>query len=81
MDAQVSGTSTTPDEAYRFARGEEIGLSPSDAEGNPARKVRLERPLDFAAVTDHAEWMAETSLCLDRESPVFDTKSCLYECI
>ena len=76
MDAQVSGTSTTPDDAYRFARGEEIGLSPIDADGNPARKVRLERPLDFAAVTDHAEWMAETSLCLEQDSPVFDTQSC-----
>jgi hypothetical protein len=76
MDARVMGTTTTPDDAYRFARGEEIGLSPFAADGTPARKARLDRPLDFAAVTDHAEWMAETSLCTDSKSEVYDTKSC-----
>ena len=40
-----------PDEAYRFAKGETVMSSL----GKPAR---LETPLDFLAVTDHAETMA-----------------------
>ncbi|MEP3723093.1 MAG: DUF3604 domain-containing protein, partial [Parasphingorhabdus sp.] len=38
-----------PDEAYRFAQGEEV-----DAHGG--RKAKLERPLDFLMVSDHAEF-------------------------
>ena len=64
MDARIRGTSTTPDDAYRFARGERVGLSPFDEAGRPSRMAQIDRPLDFAAVTDHAEWMAENSLCL-----------------
>jgi hypothetical protein len=59
MDAWVLGTIVTPDDAYRFARGHEIGLPPYDAAGLRASTVRIERPLDFAAVTDHAEWLGE----------------------
>ncbi len=52
-----------PREAYRFAMGEAIGLPPLDAMGEPTRVVSLRRPLDFAAVTDHAEMLGETALC------------------
>ena len=76
MDARSLGTTTTPDDAYRYARGEAVALSPFDAGGNPDRVVRLGRPLDFAAVTDHAEWMAETAICRDPDSEVYDTRSC-----
>jgi hypothetical protein len=76
MDARIQGTTTTPADAYRFARGEEIGLSPFDAEGRPQRLARIDRPLDFAAVTDHAEWMAENALCTEEDSPVYETHSC-----
>jgi len=76
MDAWIEGTLVSPDDAYRFARGEPIGLPPYDAAGRPARTVRVERPLDFAAVTDHAEWLGEVTLCREPESPVYDTRSC-----
>jgi hypothetical protein len=76
MDAWVMGTIVTPDDAYRFARGEEIGLPPYDDAGRPAATARIERPLDFAAVTDHAEWLGEVRLCRDPESPVYATRSC-----
>ena len=76
MDARSLGTTTTPDDAYRYARGEAVALSPFDVEGNPDRVVRLGRPLDFAAVTDHAEWMAETAICRDPDSEVYDKRSC-----
>jgi hypothetical protein len=47
-DAGMIGTTLEPEDAYRFARGEEIITST----GQPARLVR---PLDFLVVSDHAE--------------------------
>ncbi|MGH0037931.1 MAG: DUF3604 domain-containing protein [Myxococcota bacterium] len=76
MDAWVQGTLTDPDAAYRFARGEEIGVPPYDASGRPASTLRIDRPLDFAAVTDHAEWLGEVGLCRDPGSAAYDTESC-----
>lgn len=49
-DAYITGTRATADQAYRFARGETVIVD----NGLP---VRLRRPLDFLAVTDHAEYM------------------------
>jgi hypothetical protein len=76
MDAWLMGTIATPDDAYRFARGEAIGLPPHDAAGRPALFAQISQPLDFAAVTDHAEWLGEVRLCIDPESPSYDTPSC-----
>ena len=47
-DAGLIGATTTPDDAYRFAKGEQVMSS----HGIPAQ---LERPLDFLVVADHAE--------------------------
>lgn len=50
-DAFLNGTrSVTPDEAYRFAMGYEVGAD----NGVPAK---LRRPLDFIGITDHAEYL------------------------
>jgi hypothetical protein len=76
MDAWLSGTIATPDDAYRFARGHPIGLPPFSDDGAPSATARIDRPLDFAAVTDHAEWLGETSLCRDPASAAYDTDSC-----
>jgi len=57
LDAYGFGTLRTPAEAYRFAKG--------DAVGSPAGDVQLERPLDFMAVTDHAEWLDLMYTCTD----------------
>ena len=65
LDANLQGTRLRPRDAYRFARGEQVGLPPYDASGHAARKLQLERPLDFAAVTDHAEFLGVVSACLD----------------
>ncbi|MGH7898952.1 MAG: DUF3604 domain-containing protein, partial [Candidatus Binatia bacterium] len=43
-----------PRDAYRFAVGEEVEIPPRDAAGNRLH-AKLSRPLDFSAVTDHAE--------------------------
>jgi hypothetical protein len=76
-DAWAFDTRTTPDEAYRFARGEPIGLAPLDAEGRGTRRIQIPRPLDFAAVTDHAEYFGATYQCTRPESEAYDTQSCV----
>lgn len=76
FDAAAYDVRAEPGDAYRFARGEEVGLPPYDARGEPTRRLRLRRPLDFAAVTDHSEFLAETSLCNDETSPGYDSYTC-----
>lgn len=49
-DAVGGGTRLGPEEAYRFARGEEVTSS-------TGQKVRLARPLDWMAVSDHSDAM------------------------
>jgi hypothetical protein len=49
-DAYPMGSRVTPDEAYRFAKGETIIASGGD-------ETRLSRPLDFLMVADHSENM------------------------
>ena len=69
FDTWTHGTRTTVDDAYRFARGEEIPLA-------GGRRSRLARALDFAAVTDHAEWLGEVSLCTRPGSTAYDSRTC-----
>jgi len=47
-DAGMFGNTLGPDDAYRFAKGEEVVAS-------HGMRVRLIRPLDFLVVADHAE--------------------------
>ncbi len=75
-DARPIGTETTPEDAYRFARGGPIPIPPYDDQGNPAGFQRLSVPLDFAAVTDHSEFFGDMKLCFDPVSPVYDEPVC-----
>jgi hypothetical protein len=63
IDAVVFNVLGTPTEAYEFAKGGEIRLAPYDAEGNGTRPLKLRRPLDFAAVTDHSEGFGVYDVC------------------
>ena len=47
-DAFMNGNRLTPEQAYRFARGEEVASSSGVV-------AKLSRPLDFLVVSDHAE--------------------------
>ncbi|MGH7288397.1 MAG: DUF3604 domain-containing protein, partial [Myxococcota bacterium] len=76
QDASTQGTRATPRDAYRFARGEELGIQPFREDGTPLRTVRLERPLDFAAVTDHAEQIGEVQICQTPGAPGHDSWVC-----
>ena len=63
LDASTQGTRTTPEQAYRFAKGEKTGIQPWADEGRALRSLQLRRPLDFAMVSDHAELLGEVHLC------------------
>ncbi len=76
QDASTQDTRVTPAEAYRFALGEAIGIQPYDAEGRARRTVQLARPLDFAAVTDHAEQIGEVHICKTPGQPGHDSLVC-----
>jgi hypothetical protein len=61
-DAAMSGNrQIDPDDAYRFARGEEITA-------HNGMRVRLRRPLDFLLLSDHAEYLGVMDM-LAREDP------------
>lgn len=49
-DAGGSGTRLMPRDAYRFARGEQVT-------SNTGQPVRISKPYDFLAVTDHTDGM------------------------
>jgi len=62
-DAFMAGDRLTPEQSYRFARGEEVISST----GIP---VKLSRPLDFLVVSDHAEGLGVMLQVYDG-NPVF----------
>jgi len=76
QDASAKGTRNRPRDAYRFAMGERLGIQPYDAEGNSWGTVQLDRPLDFAAVTDHAELLGEVQICESPGRPGYDSVTC-----
>ena len=64
-DAFMGTVRTTPDDAYRFARGEAIPHPSGES-------IRLSgAPLDFLAVTDHAEYLGALAALIDPDSPTY----------
>ncbi len=76
FDAHIFDVRTTPEQAYRFAQGESVSLPPLDANGQGTRTLRLERPLDFAAVTDHSEFLGEVQACTTPGADGYDSPDC-----
>ena len=75
-DAFGYDLTVTPAESYQFATGGTVMLPPLDSKGKGTRPARLERPLDFAGITDHAEFLGETHLCRTAGSASYNTDSC-----
>ncbi|MCX2974551.1 DUF3604 domain-containing protein [Halieaceae bacterium IMCC8485] len=76
-DATAFGTMTTVDDAYRFARGETLPLRlRTDPEGFDAPLISINAPLDFMAVTDHAESLGEVQLCYAPASQAYGALVC-----
>lgn len=75
-DAWSFGVRVAPEQAYDYAFGGTVNLPPNDAEGVGTRSVSIDRPLDFMAVTDHAEFLGEQVLCSDPESGVANAGFC-----
>ncbi len=61
LDAFIGGTRQTPSDALRAAKGEAVIVN-----GQPHK---LRRPLDFAAVTDHAEYIGEMYSTMNEGAP------------
>lgn len=61
FDSYVSSQRNEPDAAYRYAKGEPITLP--DEDGEQTVVARIQRPLDFAGITDHAEYLGPISVC------------------
>src|SRR5699024_862483 len=76
QDASTQGTRTTPREAYAFAQGAPLGIQPFAPDGPALRTVQLDRPLDVAAVTDHAEQIGEVRICRTPGAPGHDSWLC-----
>jgi hypothetical protein len=64
LDAYLGGTRQTPADAYRAAKGETVVVN-----GQPHS---MRRPLDFAAVTDHVEYLGEMYAALNPGTPGHD---------
>jgi len=66
LDAYIGGARLMPSDAYRFARGEEVEVS--------GIKLRISAPLDWAAVTDHAEYIGEMYSTMVEGAPGHDNE-------
>lgn len=76
FDANGQDTRNTPQDAYRFAKGEQVGLQPYSADGSPQRTAQLRRPLDFTVLSDHAELLGEIRICSTPGTPGHDSDLC-----
>ncbi|MCP4038932.1 MAG: DUF3604 domain-containing protein, partial [bacterium] len=56
FDAKLFGTTLTIEDAYRFAKGEAL-------RSDGGERMQLSRPLDFVAITDHAEGFGSRTRC------------------
>ena len=64
-DAFVFATRAGPDEAYEFAKGNPI-------EHPAGFELKLDRPLDFQGVSDHANYLGMLPAMTDPDSPAYN---------
>ncbi len=63
LDAYIGGARLMPSDSYRFAKGAPVNVN--------GRHKQLDRPLDFAAVSDHAEYLGEMYSTMFPDAPGF----------
>ena len=68
-DAYAGGNRLGPNSAYRFAKGEKVELQ-------TGAEAQLQVPLDFVALTDHAEGFEALPCTMMPDSPEFDLQVC-----
>ncbi len=69
FDASLFGNSLGIEDAYRFARGEALTLAGAEV-------MQLSRPLDFVAITDHAEGFGTRPHCDDTDLSWSERAAC-----
>ncbi|WP_276390432.1 DUF3604 domain-containing protein [Eudoraea chungangensis] len=68
LDAFIGGNRLSAGQALKFAQGEEILLE------STGKTMQLKRPLDFAAVTDHAEYIGEMYSVLNPNAQAYNNE-------
>jgi len=66
-DAFAVGTRGTWDDAYRYAKGEEVKLSTT------GKVIKKKPPYDFVAITDHSEYFGVMPRLIDPKDPLSKT--------
>ena len=66
VDSGLIGNRNGPDVSFRLARGEEVV-------SNTGQRVKLDRPLDFLVVTDHAEYLGIAKLLNEADPALLAT--------
>ena len=69
FDAKLMGTTVTVEDAYRFAKGEALLSTGGET-------MQLARPLDFVAITDHAEGFGVSTRCDETDLTWFESINC-----
>ncbi len=69
FDAVLFGTTLTIEDAYRFAQGESLRNAGGEL-------MQLSRPLDFVAITDHAESFGLRTRCRDTDLSLKENINC-----
>jgi hypothetical protein len=67
FDAGLDGAILTPDDAYRFALGEEIT-------SNTGTKTRLKRPYDWFLISDHSDGMGVINEVIDGNPEMMESE-------
>ena len=69
FDAVLFGTTLTIDDAYRFAQGDSLRNAGGEL-------MQLSRPLDFVAITDHAESFGLRTRCAEEDLSLQENFNC-----
>ena len=70
MDAYIFGTKASPTDTFNFAKGVTEQRMPDGT------LVKLERPLDFMAITDHAETFGLMHICTETDHAGYQSEYC-----